>query len=63
MQRTLKANFPLKSYIPQESIKERVSRTARFETILSWVNGQIPPLANVAAITARESVVTEMEHN
>ena len=48
--------------MPQECVSESVFLTAPGSRIFSMVVGQIPPFANVAAITAAESHVTSTEH-
>lgn len=60
---TWKANWPEKSYMPQECIRLRVLRTASALSTLSPVMGQIPPLARVAAMTLPDSQVTSTEHS
>ena len=49
--------------MPQECMRDNVSRTDGALITLSPVIGQIPPLARVAAITAPESAVISTEHN
>lgn len=60
---TWKANWPEKSYMPQECMRLRVLRTASALSTLSPVMGQIPPLARVAAMTLPDSQVTSTEHS
>lgn len=60
---TWKANWPEKSYMPQECMRLRVLRTASALRTRSPVIGQIPPLASVAAMTLPDSQVTSIEHN
>lgn len=60
---TWKANWPEKSYMPQECMRLRVLRTASALRTLSPVMGQIPPLARVAAMTLPDSQVTATEHS
>lgn len=60
---TWKANCPEKSYMPQECMRLRVSRTDSGLSTRSPVIGQKPPLARVAAMTLALSQVTSMEHN
>ena len=49
--------------MPQDSMRDRVSRIQYGSRTLSSVMGQMPPLARVAAITAAESHVTSTEHS
>lgn len=60
---TWKANWPEKSYMPQECMRLRVFRTASGPSTRSPVIGQKPPLARVAAMTLALSQVTSMEHS
>ncbi len=60
---TWKANSPEKSYMPHECMRLRVLRTASALSTRSPVIGQIPPLANVAAMTLPDSHVTSIEHS
>ena len=60
---TWKANCPEKSYIPQEYMRLSVFLTASALSTSSPVIGQIPPLANVAAMTLPDSHVTSIEHS
>lgn len=60
---TWKANWPEKSYMPQECMRLRVLRTASALSTLSPVMGQMPPLARVAAMTLPDSQVTSTEHS
>lgn len=60
---TWKANWPEKSYMPQECMRLRVFRTASALSTLSPVMGQMPPLARVAAMTLPDSQVTSTEHS
>lgn len=60
---TWKANWPEKSYMPQECMRLRVLRTASALRTLSPVMGQMPPLARVAAMTLPDSQVTSTEHS
>ena len=52
---TLKANWPEEILIPHELIKAQTFWTAWLLKILSAVIGHVPPLANVAAMTAFDS--------
>uniref|UniRef100_A0A182IZQ3 Uncharacterized protein n=1 Tax=Anopheles atroparvus TaxID=41427 RepID=A0A182IZQ3_ANOAO len=58
---TLNANWPLKSYMPQECISDRTSRTFSDCSTRSSVSGQMPPLARVAATTESVSQVASIE--
>ena len=60
---TWKANCPEKSYMPQECMRLRVFRTAPALRTRSSVIGQMPPLANVAAMTLADSQFTSMEQS
>ena len=56
------SHSPAKSYMPQEAITLRTSRTTSSPTARSPVSGLTPPFASVAAITARSRQSTETEH-
>lgn len=60
---TRKANCPEKSYMPQECIRLSVFLTASGLSTRSWVMGQMPPLASVAAMTLALSQFTSMEQS
>lgn len=60
---TWKANWPEKSFMPQECMRQRVFLTASPLNTCSPVIGQIPPLARVAAMTLPDSQLASMEHS
>lgn len=62
-QLTWKANWPEKSFIPQECIRLSVFLTASALRTRSPVIGQMPPLARVAAMTLPDSQLTSIEQS
>src|SRR5258708_7017241 len=60
---TVKANSPEKSYMPQEAIRDRQFFTVSLLKPRSFVGGQTPPLASVAATTAICGAVTVIEQH
>ena len=59
---TVLSQSPAASYMPQLVITVSTCRAQSAETTCSPVTGWMPPLARVAAITARSRVVTSTEH-
>ena len=59
---TLTIQRPEPSYMPADVITACVTRLAAADMMRSPVIGWTPPLAKVAAITARSRTVTRMEH-
>ena len=59
---TVVTQSPAASYMPQVVMTLRTWRTTSRLTTCSPVTGCTPPLARVAAISARSRVVTSREH-